>query len=140
MAALSAEAEGMRGRPGGVLRIDMPITVGTTALVPRLAQLASGHPALRFDLSFSDRHVDVVKEGFDAVLRIGALSDSSRVARRIGEQAPLPISLVYPCGSMVTPRLRVLIDAFTAVPVRALPEFPGRPAKSQRPTPARWRR
>jgi LysR family transcriptional regulator, regulator for bpeEF and oprC len=57
-----------------------------------------------------------------------------------GRPAPLPISLVYPSGRMVTPRLRVLIDAFTAGPVHALPELPGQPARRQRLTPSRRRR
>jgi DNA-binding transcriptional LysR family regulator len=69
----------------------MPITVGKTVLVPRLAELARTHPGLRFDLSFSDRYVDVVKEGFDAVVRIGPLSDSTLVARRIGAQEMIVI-------------------------------------------------
>lgn len=84
--ALRAEAEGMRGHPSGTLRIDLPVTLGKTVLVPRLAELARRHPGLSFDLSFSDRYVDVVKEGFDAVVRIGRLNDSSLVARRIGAQ------------------------------------------------------
>jgi len=84
--ALRIEAEGMRGRPSGTLRIDMPVTIGKTTLLPRLAELRRLHPGLGFDLSFSDRYVDVVKEGFDAVVRIGRLSDSSLVARRIGAQ------------------------------------------------------
>jgi len=42
------------------------------------------HPALELDVSYSDRVVDLLGERFDAAIRIGALQDSSLVARRIG--------------------------------------------------------
>lgn len=84
--ALREEASGVRGTPRGTLRLNMPIVWGRMYAVPRLAELAARHPELNLELSFSDRYVDLVREGLDAVVRIGALSDSSLIARRIGEQ------------------------------------------------------
>jgi len=52
--------------------------------VPRLPEFLAAHPLLEIELSATDRRVDVVHEGFDCVLRIGALSDSGLVARRLG--------------------------------------------------------
>jgi DNA-binding transcriptional LysR family regulator len=43
------------------------------------------HPGLQLELSCSDRRVDVVAEGFDCVIRVGTLSDSSLVARPLGQ-------------------------------------------------------
>jgi len=87
MDALRADAEGVRGEPSGTLRLNMPVTYGKKAIVPKLAELLRRHPRLRLELSFSDSHVDLIREGLDAVVRIGALSDSSLVGRRIAEQA-----------------------------------------------------
>ena len=87
MDALRADAEGARGEPSGTLRLNMPVSYGKRAIVPRLAELVRRHPRLRLELSFSDRQVDLIREGLDAVVRIGTLADSSLVGRRIGEQA-----------------------------------------------------
>jgi DNA-binding transcriptional LysR family regulator len=54
--------------------------------VPKLARLAARHPRIALDVTFSDRFADVVKEGFDAAVRIGRLRDSTLVARPIAQQ------------------------------------------------------
>jgi DNA-binding transcriptional LysR family regulator len=92
MEALREEAEGVRGKPRGTLRLNMPITWGRQVLVPKLAALARSHPELSFDVTFSDRFADLVREGFDAAVRVGPLSDSSLVARRIGTQQMILIA------------------------------------------------
>jgi len=84
--ALRAQAEGVRGEPSGTLRLSVPVTWGRRVLVPQLASLVARHPRIALDVAFSDRFVDVVREGFDAAVRIGALRDSTLVARRIGQQ------------------------------------------------------
>lgn len=90
--ALRAHAEGVRGEPAGRLRLDVPSTLGKLEVVPLLAQLSSRHPKLQFEVSFSDRYVDLVKEGIDAAVRIGALADSTLTARPLGEQALLTVA------------------------------------------------
>ena len=84
--ALRAEAEGVRGEPTGVLRIDVPLTYGKRVVLPLLATLTARHPGLSLDVRFSDRFAAVIAEGLDAVIRIGPLADSRLVARRIGWQ------------------------------------------------------
>jgi LysR family transcriptional regulator for bpeEF and oprC len=84
--ALRAEAEGVRGEPSGTLRVNAPITFGRKVLVPLLARLVARHPKLALDVALSDRYVDLIQEGFDAVVRVGALRDSSLVARPFGAQ------------------------------------------------------
>jgi len=68
--------------PSGTLRIGLPL-VGDLTL-PLMAEFMSAYPDIRLDLDFSDRLVDVIEEGFDAVLRVGEPSDSRMNARRLG--------------------------------------------------------
>src|SRR6204780_1558127 len=70
----------LRGR----LRIAAPLSFGPAHLAPVLAQLARRHPRLQVHASYSDRVVDMVGEGFDCAIRVGYLSDSNLIARRIG--------------------------------------------------------
>jgi LysR family transcriptional regulator, regulator for bpeEF and oprC len=84
---IRAEAEGVRGKPSGTLRLSVPTTFGKRVVVPALARLAARYPGLSFEVGFSDRWVDLVQQGLDAVVRIGELGDSTLVARRLGEQS-----------------------------------------------------
>lgn len=84
--ALRADADGMRRAPRGTLSVSAPLTYGKAVIVPALAPLLIRYPELRVELSLSDRRVDLVGEGLDAAVRIGALEDSTLVARRIGRQ------------------------------------------------------
>ena len=68
----------------GQLRIAVPLSFGTTHLAPVLAELAQRHPLLHVIACYSDRFVDIVGEGFDCAVRVGYLSDSNLIARRIG--------------------------------------------------------
>lgn len=68
----------------GQLRIAAPLSFGTTHLAPVLAQLARRHSLLNVFTCYSDRFVDIVGEGFDCAVRVGYLSDSNLIARRIG--------------------------------------------------------
>lgn len=68
----------------GTLRLSVPLSFGVTRLAPAMAAFTAAHPRVSVDLSFSDRFVDLVNEGFDAAIRIGILSDTSLVARRLG--------------------------------------------------------
>lgn len=87
VAALHDEAAGVRSEPAGTLRINVPIVLGRQWVVPVLAELRHRYPKLAFAVGFSDRYVDVVQEGLDAVVRVGELPDSTLVAQRIGEQS-----------------------------------------------------
>ena len=68
----------------GQLRLAAPLSFGTTHLAPVLAKLARRHQRLNMLASYSDRFVDIVGEGFDCAVRVGYLSDSNLIARRIG--------------------------------------------------------
>jgi DNA-binding transcriptional LysR family regulator len=73
----------LRGR----VRVDMPQSLARSLFIPKLPELLAAHPQLELLLSTTDRRVDVIREGFDCVLRIGKLGESGLVARRVGEMA-----------------------------------------------------
>jgi DNA-binding transcriptional LysR family regulator len=77
--------EALRGR----LRVDMPSGIARQQVLPHLAEFLALHPELELELSSTDRRVDLVREGFDCVLRIGTLDDSALVARPLGHMAQI---------------------------------------------------
>jgi DNA-binding transcriptional LysR family regulator len=68
----------------GRLRIDLPNRLARDLVMPRLPEFLAAHPLLEIGISTTDRRVDLVHEGFDCVLRVGALVDSDLVARPLG--------------------------------------------------------
>lgn len=79
---LSGSADG----PRGLLRVNAPVGFGRRHIAPLLAGLQSQHPALEVELTLSDAFIDPVQEGADVVIRVGALGDSSLVARQLARQ------------------------------------------------------
>lgn len=69
----------------GRLRVDMPSNMAKMRVIPRLPELLAQHPQLQVEISSTDRRVDVIREGFDCVVRVGKLSDSSLIARPLGK-------------------------------------------------------
>jgi DNA-binding transcriptional LysR family regulator len=81
--SLDAAVRNASGAPSGRLRITAPITFGTTQLAPVLISFAEAFPNIQLDVSFSDRLVNLVDEGFDAAIRIGQPADSSLIVRKL---------------------------------------------------------
>jgi len=79
------ELQGLFRRDGevlaGRLRVDMPTIVARKVVMPRLGEFTARHPQLELEVSSTDRRVDLVREGFDCVLRVGGAADASLVAR-----------------------------------------------------------
>ncbi|TGY35782.1 MULTISPECIES: LysR family transcriptional regulator [Stenotrophomonas] len=80
--AARTELADQTAAPVGVLRLGLPL-VGDLSL-PILTEFMAAYPGIRLELDFDDRLVDVVEEGFDAVLRVGDPGDSRLSARRLG--------------------------------------------------------
>jgi len=68
----------------GRLRVDMPTGMARDIVIPRLGEFLAAHPQIDLELSSTDRQVDLVSEGFDCVVRVGALHDSELIARQLG--------------------------------------------------------
>ncbi|QPF72399.1 LysR family transcriptional regulator [Roseateles sp. DAIF2] len=76
----------------GRLRVDLPVGAARLLVLPRLPEFMAAHPKLEIELSCTDRRVDLVREGFDCVLRVGQLGDSSLVARPLGRLRQLNLA------------------------------------------------
>lgn len=72
---------------GGRLRADLPVRLALDLVLPALPAFLAEHPGLQVEISCTDRRVDLVEEGFDCVLRIGAVHDPMLVARPVGRLA-----------------------------------------------------
>ena len=70
--------------PGGRLRIDLPTEFARATVLPALPAFMQRYPGIELELSSTDRRVDLVQEGMDCVLRVGAIVDDTLVARRLG--------------------------------------------------------
>jgi DNA-binding transcriptional LysR family regulator len=77
------EARGAGAGLNGRLRISAATTFARLLVVPRLPKFLAQHPELEIDIVLDDRVIDLVSEGIDVALRMGQLSDSSAVARRL---------------------------------------------------------
>ena len=75
---------GDRAALRGRLRVDLPTELARTTIVPALPAFMADHPDLMFEISSTDRQVDLVQEGFDCVLRLGPIGDDTLIARRLG--------------------------------------------------------
>lgn len=76
----SASHSDLRGR----LRVDLSLAIARDIVIPRLPEFLAQHPRLEIELSSTDRRVDLVREGFDCVLRVGAIGDHSLIAVPLG--------------------------------------------------------
>jgi DNA-binding transcriptional LysR family regulator len=90
----------LRGR----IRLSAPTTLGIKRLPPILAQFTQAHPEIVFEMSLSDRRVDLVEEGFDLAVRVGHLQPSSMIARRIGTYGFVCVAAPYYLARFGTPR------------------------------------
>lgn len=78
-----AVAQEMTAMPRGVLRVNAPVTFGAYGMSPLVVDYMRRYPDVQVELTLSDRYVDLVDEGFEAVIRIGPLADSALIARKL---------------------------------------------------------
>lgn len=69
----------------GKLRIDIPSGIAKSLLLPRLSEFLYLHPGIELELSSHDRPVDILHDGFDCVIRTGALPEDGVIARPLGK-------------------------------------------------------
>lgn len=68
----------------GWLRVAASVGFGRLKLMPLVQSFLAAHPDVKIDLRLNDGFIDLVEQGIDVAVRIGELSDSSLVAKRIG--------------------------------------------------------
>jgi DNA-binding transcriptional LysR family regulator len=83
MEAADAAVAADRIEPRGLLRLNAPVSFGTRQVAPLLAEFAAHHPRVTVEIGLNDRLVDLAEEGWDLAIRVGNLSNSSLIARRI---------------------------------------------------------
>lgn len=80
----------LKACPTGKLKINAPMSFGRQFLVQPIASFAKKYPDIELEVDFDDRWVDIIEEGYDVVIRIAVLEDSSLIARKL---ASCPIVL-----------------------------------------------
>lgn len=85
MAEAESEASRAAATPRGTIRMTAAVTVGVNYLSPLIAEFLARHPEVAFDVSLSDRIVDLVEEGFDLAVRVGTAGVENLAARKLGE-------------------------------------------------------
>lgn len=73
----------LQGTPRGHLKVSIPMVFGQLHIAPLLSEFLHRFPDIKIHLLMDDKVVDLVEDGLDMVLRIGALSDSNLVARKL---------------------------------------------------------
>jgi DNA-binding transcriptional LysR family regulator len=81
--AAEAELANTTALPRGRLRVGVP--VASDLLTPLLGEFMQRHPEIELDLDYNDRFVDVIEDGFDAVIRSGEVSDSRLMQVKLGD-------------------------------------------------------
>ncbi|CAH0339968.1 LysR family transcriptional regulator [Rhizobium sp. CECT 9324] len=78
--------------PSGLVRITLSPAFGRMYVIPKLLAFRDRFPDVSIEIEVSGRHVDLVEEGIDIAIRIGRLSDSALVARRIGDMRMITLA------------------------------------------------
>ncbi len=89
---LDDEVRARSTTPRGLLRLTAPLTFGTMQLVPALNAFAAQYPLIELDVSFTDRIVNLVDEGFDAAIRAGRVDDSSLIGRKLAAMGTMVVA------------------------------------------------
>ncbi len=88
--AAEAVVDGLSTTPRGRLRVNAPVTFGACALAPLVTRYLAAFPDVEVELTLSDHYVDVVDQGYDAVIRLGQLRDSALAAHALAPYRLLP--------------------------------------------------
>lgn len=122
MQSMFQRVQALRGR----LRVDMPVLIARDQIIPRLPEFLAAHPQLEIELGSTDRRVDLVREGFDCVLRVGTLAESGLVARPLGQLRQ--INCASPAYLARHGRPKALADLAAHRLIHYVPNLGGKPA------------
>ena len=86
-------AVNLNSSPRGTLRLTMPMSFGILHMGPMISAYFKQYPEVKIDIQLTDRRVDLIEEGLDFAVRIGALAESGLIAKKLASD-----SLVV-CGS-----------------------------------------
>lgn len=86
-----AEVQDERVALSGTVKLSLPPDMATEVLAPALIRFKASHPDVLIDMTLADRRVSLIEEGYDLVIRMGSLTDSGLMSKKI---ASLPRTLV----------------------------------------------
>ncbi|CAD6554352.1 HTH-type transcriptional regulator DmlR [Paraburkholderia kirstenboschensis] len=78
--------------PSGLVRVTLSPAFGRMFVIPRLSEFRKRFPDVAIEMEVSGRPVDLIEEGIDVAIRIGRLSDSALVARRVGDMRMITLA------------------------------------------------
>ena len=114
-----AEAEAIAGlaaaEPRGTIRITCSYSMADQRVAPAIATFAERHEQVKFELSVSDRFVDLVEEGFDLAVRVGPVGSDRLVARRLGSTRLVPCAAPVYLKKHGVPRAPADLSKFNAL-------------------------
>lgn len=105
-------------QPRGLLRISVPILFSHTVLGRIAAEFSQAYPSVQLDITAEDRNVDLVEDGYDAIIRINPRPESQLVGRCFArDEMPViaPLSLSMPAGNS--------LGSLMSVPALSFAEF-----------------
>jgi LysR family transcriptional regulator, regulator for bpeEF and oprC len=70
--------------PRGKIKVSLPALMANNIVIPALPEFVGAYPELEVEMVLTDRHIDIIEEGVDCVIRVGELADSGLIAKRIG--------------------------------------------------------
>lgn len=73
--------------PAGRLRVSLPTSMSQLKIIPALPRFFALYPAIQIDINVTDRPVDLIGEGIDVAIRVGEMSDSRLIARKLWQPA-----------------------------------------------------
>ena len=124
---LQARMKRVREEPRGILRIGIPTAFGKFFVIPAIAEFKAKYPEIALEIHLEDRFVDIISEGYDVVIRVGASDDSLITGRKIA---------VVRRGLFVSKHLLKKIGPVSAP--RDLEKFPAILFADRMPTYPKW--
>jgi len=91
-------------QPSGFIRVTVPAALSQSKLLDRIASFVTGFPNVRLSLDFSDDRRELISDGFDIAIRMGALADSSLMARKLFDVRRRLVAATAYCESRPKPK------------------------------------
>jgi DNA-binding transcriptional LysR family regulator len=108
-------ARGSGASLSGRLRVCAAVTFARLHIVPSMKSFLSAHPDLTIEVILDDRSVDLMEEGIDVALRMGALADSSMTAKKVGQSRRLVVGTQAYFDEAGTPMVPADLAAHQAI-------------------------
>ena len=83
----------LRGKPQGLIKLTAPVTYGEKYIMPLVNDFMLQYPEVEVTIDFTNRQVDLVEGSFDLAIRLGRLTSSSMMAKRLTSRT------MYVCAS-----------------------------------------